>query len=571
MMAPGPSDSGRAYFSSIRSASWTISAISPGMGIVEVGRTPETSNLKPLRTLGELVAQRPGDRYQRAPLVARGYRANRWALGVRAGSELLLGFRAGAVSERAVDGVGHCPVLQRTLRRLVLAEAVSLLVDVEGLPVGVEGGAAELGVVRERLGEVVDLALLRNAADVLGPGAILAEEHVARLRHDHHVVGVLELGVVGRLVDQRYPLAPGVVLPDLPEVVRAALGAVEEDPRLAVAALADPHALLAVEVSGALVLRLDAGRCEAGHAVTALVGVVVVVGVLDGHPLDLERHADRAVVHVGVELALELERLQAPGRVGEVVRLAAVLVRDVAVEAGADGAEHRVGLNSPVLRLVEDRLVPGGRLVHEASGGADRPGHHGSVAHRVHIEDIAVLLACRAAVDDLLAGDPLVERGHAPGAVGVCAAEDVETVEDLVGPYLLALPVLAPGLPDDELGATGGVGRVLVVAEAGRYRDGDLALAATVLVVADEDGRVRRGVHASPGVGEGAHAVEDAGRRGAVALGLGLHGDDLVVELGREREVALRYERPIARRAGGCRAPRRPRSEDVERSFYLAE
>jgi hypothetical protein len=59
-------------------------------------------------------------------------------------------------------------LLRRALRRLARGEPLTLLVDVERLPVRVETRAAELGLVGDRLGAVVDLAVLRDAPGELG-------------------------------------------------------------------------------------------------------------------------------------------------------------------------------------------------------------------------------------------------------------------------------------------------------------------------------------------------------------------------------------------------------------------
>jgi hypothetical protein len=59
-------------------------------------------------------------------------------------------------------------------------------------------------------------------------------------------------------------------------------------------------------------------------------------------------------------------------------------------------------------------------------------------------------------------------------------------------------------------------------------------------VVADQDRRIA----AAP---ERAHAVEDAGGDLPVAHQVALAGDDLVVEIGREHQIALVLESAIAR------------------------
>ena len=103
-----------------------------------------------------------------------------------------------------------------------------MLVNVVHLAVWIEARSAELRVVCNRLGEVVDLAILRDAADKLRVRAVLAEEDVLGVRDDGDVVWVLERGALERDVYQRERLAAGIVLPNLAEIRWAALGAGEK-------------------------------------------------------------------------------------------------------------------------------------------------------------------------------------------------------------------------------------------------------------------------------------------------------------------------------------------------------
>jgi hypothetical protein len=103
-----------------------------------------------------------------------------------------------AFLERAVDCVGHRPGLWCALGGLGLAKAVALLVNVEHLAVRIEARSAELRVVRNRLSEVVDLAILRDATDELRAWAVLAEKDVLGARDDGDVVRVFECGALER-------------------------------------------------------------------------------------------------------------------------------------------------------------------------------------------------------------------------------------------------------------------------------------------------------------------------------------------------------------------------------------
>jgi hypothetical protein len=262
---------------------------------------------------------------------------------------------------------------------------------------------------------------------------------VARLRHDHDVVGALECVRARRLVDEPDGLAVRVVLPDLTEVERPTGRAVEVE-ALAVA----PDALFAVEDGSALVLRLKTHRREARDAVTALVGVVLVIRLVDRHPLDAVAFADLARdVHVRPELALQLQGLERPVRVRKrtALLLAAVAaaivvvsVRQVAVEAGA-----AVRGDIAVLGLVKDAVQPSGRLVREAAGGNDRPSLDGPVRVRIDLERVPVLPG--AALDDLFARDPAV-LDDAAGAVRGRAAEDREVLD-----HVVQVPPSAVGVP----------------------------------------------------------------------------------------------------------------------------
>src|SRR5918997_7056809 len=76
-----------------------------------------------------------------------------------------------SVAERAVDRVGHSFLVGRSVWERA---ALALLVDVEGVPVGIEAGPAKLGVVRLGLGEIVDLTIYGDTADELLAGAVFA-------------------------------------------------------------------------------------------------------------------------------------------------------------------------------------------------------------------------------------------------------------------------------------------------------------------------------------------------------------------------------------------------------------
>jgi hypothetical protein len=60
------------------------------------------------------------------------------------------------------------------------------------VPVRVEAPAGELGVVRERLAEVVDLAVLRDTPDELVTLSVFLQEDVTGLRHVDDVVRMLQ-------------------------------------------------------------------------------------------------------------------------------------------------------------------------------------------------------------------------------------------------------------------------------------------------------------------------------------------------------------------------------------------
>ncbi len=134
---------------------------------------------------------------------------------------------------------------------------------------------------------------------------------------------------------------------------------------------------------------------------------------------------------------------------------------------------------------------------------------------------------------DLLAGDPLLVGNLTTGAVRGGAADYVELVDDLVLVELLVGGRIATELAalDHQLRAAA-EGRLVVL----EHRSGDyllLARSLAILVVADEDRAVTAAADPTPDVGEGAHRVENPGRRVAVPLGQALAVDDLVVELGR--------------------------------------
>jgi hypothetical protein len=131
-------------------------------------------------------------------------------------------------------------------------------------------------------------------------------------------------------------------------------------------------------------------------------------------------------------------------RLGEAVGLADALVWNVAVEAGADRAVDLVRLEASVLGLVEDPRPPRRGFVCEPAHLRDRHGGHGTVGHGVDLEVVAVLLAVRLALDDLLAGHPLLERQLAAGAVRRGAPEDREAVDDDVLVELLVGDRVAP-------------------------------------------------------------------------------------------------------------------------------
>jgi hypothetical protein len=159
-----------------------------------------------------------------------------------------------------------------------------------------------------------------------------------------------------------------------------------------------------------------------------------------------------------------------------------------------------------ILGLVQHAVEPGDRLVGEATGVDDRLWRDRPCGVGRHLERVAVRHAGagrhvglgRAVVEDLLARDPRAPRHLAAGAVGVRAAEHR---------VLLAHAAVAA---DDELRVAAAHGGIRVVALAGRDRDGDLAGARAVLVVADQD-------HVAAAALEGRRAVEDPGRRRAVA------------------------------------------------------
>ncbi len=283
-----------------------------------------------------------------------------------------------------------------------------------------------------------------------------------------------------------------------------------------------------------------------GHAVAPVVGVVLVVGLGHRHPLDRIRLAEGAPrVHVRVELALDLQRLEGARGVGERLSSAQV-VRRVPVQTGADRAERVVRFEAAVLGHVDDPGALHGGLVRAPARLRDRDRGHRAVGGRVDLEDVAVLLAVEA-LDHLLAGDPDVRAAQAAGAVGGGAAEDREVPDDLVR---------RAAAPDAQLGvAAEGRGVVL------ERRAGDdllLARALAVLVVADQD---RRAACARVG----AHAVEDPRRRVPVAHRGALARDDLVVEVSRQPDVALVHERAVAVRARLSGCPARKRAERPRR------
>jgi hypothetical protein len=86
------------------------------------------------------------------------------------------------------------------------------------------------------------------------------------------------------------------------------------------------------------------------------------------------------------------------------------VAEDVVVFTAEITPRTGVGLDAAVLGLVEDAADPRDGLVLEAPRLRHRHGRDRAVRHRVDLEDVAVLLAGRAAIDDLLARDPLLER-----------------------------------------------------------------------------------------------------------------------------------------------------------------
>ena len=285
---------------------------------------------------------------------------------------------------------------------------VPVLVHIERLAVRIEAGAGKLRLADQRLREIVDLAVKRQTADVLRQDrTVLAEEHVSGLRHDDDVVRMFEEVRRCRLVDERQRFTAGVILPDLPQVLRTALGAVEVDSRAT-----DPHAFLSVEHRRALVLCLETHRREPGNAIAAIIGVIVVIRLVDRDPFHRIRHPDRTSgIHVRAKLVLQLQCLQRTRGFREVAGSANLAIGHVAIEARAT-----LRPDIAVFRLVKDTALPDSGFVVETPRRDDGHRRDRDVRRRINLEDVAVLecrwTAWRGAerwtLDDFLARDPLL-------------------------------------------------------------------------------------------------------------------------------------------------------------------
>ncbi len=188
----------------------------------------------------------------------------------------------------------------------------------------------------------------------------------------------------------------------------------------------------------------------------------------------------------------------------------------------------------------------------EPSGAEDRLGLDRARGSGRDVEDVAVLEACRTAVDHLFARDPGVPRGRPAGAVRVGSTEDGEGLEHL------EVALARPHPVEHDLGVPGVVGRRRVVLELLGDDHRDLACLTPVLVVADENGR-------APPAPVRRHAVEDARHDVPVAHRLALTLDDRVVELLRQPQIPLVDERAIPWRARRSRSVGDLGAESAER------